>query len=243
MKNLLLLLLCAALAGCAPETKQPDESATKLAALSAKIDSLQASVQRVDGPVRYAYLNKAKVLFQLAAWRHQMIEAAEQESFLGPELKSKLTEFDQLSLRLQRLQMVARQQQHAGNDQSAASETSPEIVEVIRKIAELRPALTETLNRRSAIQIQGPAQVDAFVTEYATGRFDLVLDISHGTPFVLYKKATAVPDMTDELLKFIQEKGKAGLMLVAPVPATPPRAVPSTPTPAKPEAGPPVAKP
>ena len=78
---------------------------------------------------------------------------------------------------------------------------SPEIVETIRKIAELRPALTEALNRRSAIQIQGPAQVDAFVTEYANGRFDLVLDISHGTPFVLYKKATAVPDMTDELVR------------------------------------------
>jgi hypothetical protein len=174
-----------------------------------KLEAIQSEVTSKPGtPVRWALADKSEittVIYQLI--RDKMEEVRKSEA-LPPEVEEKVLQYEALQTELMHKRMEnmgLRSPPRAPGADAAA--TGKDYEALSQRVAEAKVPIAAIVERRSrrASQYREQYSVERLLAEYVKGRYDLVVD--SGVK-VLYRSAGEVPDITEGVLAFLEEKAK-----------------------------------
>jgi predicted nucleic acid-binding Zn-ribbon protein len=208
MKTPLILTLCLALAGCADRNETLVDIQTRLQTIEAKMASSPP-------PLRYATVRKREIETKLSLLAG---DEAKQADELSPEIEEKIRQYEALNFQLVRLRMESGSMRRPpfGSPQTekASPETEAELLSLSNRVSEAKAPVAAVLERRNErrTKFQKDHSIDVLIAEYAKDRFDLVVDqrdfgmLSSGP--ILYSAAGDPVDITDSILRLLNEKAK-----------------------------------
>jgi hypothetical protein len=179
---------------------------TKLDAIKSELASKRAE------PVRWAVVNKQQITSAIFQWSHLRMEDIKKAEALAPEIEEKIRKHDALQGELMNMRMDSmgtRFPARPGAPEPPARDK--DLHALSNRVAEARAPIADIIDRRNrqAAQIRGQYSVEKLVSEYASDRFDLVVDSSSfSRSAVLHQTDTEVLDITDGVLKLFREKTK-----------------------------------
>ena len=208
MKAYLFLATCLLFVGCGRQEETHREVLGKLDALKTELASKQS------GPVRWAFANKREIESAISQWSSKQAEEARRVEGLPADVEEKVRAYEALQSELTRKRFESMR---TGNQFRPVAYdsviTNSDYVALSNKVAEARAPIANILERRSqtAAKFREQYAVEKLVTEYAKDRFDLVVDSSDmqfSRSSVLYRKSGEVLDITDGVIKLLNEKTK-----------------------------------
>ena len=229
MKIHLLLLTGLLAAGCHQESNQGE--------LAARLKSLETEIVKMprSAPVRWAIADREKIQSVLDAHAQAQSAALEKAEGVSPEIRAKLAEYETLNRELmEKLQLSlltrfvpTRTLRPLPNLSDftvppIAPPTNPSPPEVSteakayaalgERVAAAKAPVAHIVDRRLQLfaKYHGREFLEQLVSEYAKGRYDLVVEANGRTSSersVLYNSAAGPPvDLTEEIIKFFRER-------------------------------------
>lgn len=213
----ILLVICVILVGCERQESQDRGRPTSL---------------------RWAVAKRSDIQFAIDRWSQDRIAEATSNEKLSPEQAAQMKEYESLNDQLMRFRrpmpytFPMRMSPVAGGPfvqstpmPSPTEDTNREAQyeALLERVGQARAAIQPTLNRRDqeAQQIRRQYTPDKLVAEYVGDRFDVVVDSSYANSMnspILYQKSPEVVDITDGVLKLLEEKIQAARPGTAPEP-------------------------
>jgi hypothetical protein len=143
----------------------------------------------------------------------QKIEEAKKSETLSPEMEEKVRQYEALNSELMRKRIDGIRNRPPGFGPSGATPSDPDYEALANRVAEAKGPVAEIIDRRNrqSSQFRAEFTADKLVSEYAKGRFDLVVDSSDhvfSKSAVLYRTTGEALDVTDAVIKLFKEKAK-----------------------------------
>ena len=205
MKTLILLSASLILVGCSHLDPKQTEVLSKLEAIKTEMASKQTE------SVRWAFANKREIESAISQWSSKQVEEARRAEGLAHEVEETIRTYESLQAELNRKRFEPMRMGFQPRFDSI--NTNADYILLSNKVVEARAPIAEILERRSqtATKYREQFAVEKLVAEYVKDRFDLVVDSSDAqfsrSP-VLYRKSTEVLDITDGVIKLLNEKTK-----------------------------------
>jgi hypothetical protein len=191
-----------ALAGCGQQAETQHEILSKLDAIKSELANRQGA------PVRWAFANKFKIDSAIFQWSRDKMEQAKKAEGLPPETEEKIRQYEALQSELTRKQMeTPRLRLPFSGSRPEASAIDKEYEASSQKVAEAKAPIAVIVERRSRQEAKYREQysIQQLIAEYVKDRYDLVLDSEDK---VLYRTAAEVPDITEGIIQFFNERIK-----------------------------------
>jgi septal ring factor EnvC (AmiA/AmiB activator) len=158
--------------------------------------------------VRWAFANKFKIDSAIFQWSRDKMEQAKRAEKLPPETEEKIRQYEALQSELTRKQMETprlRLPLNGPHPEAAAVDKEYEVL--AQKVAEAKAPIADILERRSRQETKYREQysLEQVIAEYVKGRYELVVDSDQR---VLYRTTPEVPDITEGIITFFNEKIK-----------------------------------
>ena len=205
MKTYLLLVACLMLVGCAHRRENQREVLGKLEAIKVELASKQPE------PARWAFANKREIESAILQWSSKQAEEARRAEGLPPDVEEKVKAYESLQSELNRKRYEPMRM--GIPPRFDVINTNADYILLSNKVVDARAPIAEILERRNqtATKYREQFAVEKLVAEYVGGRFDLVVDSSDSqfsrSP-VLYRKSGEALDITDGVIKLLNEKTK-----------------------------------
>mgnify|MGYP000979015900 FL=1 len=208
MKACLFLSACLLFVGCGRQEEAQREVLGKLEALKTELASKQSE------PVRWAFASKREIESAISQWSSKQAEEAKRVEGLPADVEEKIRAYEALQSELTRKRFEAMRTGYPPRMGAYDSViTNSDYVALSNKVVEARAPIANILERRSQAFAKFREQyaVEKLVAEYAKDRFELVVDSSDmqfSRSSVLYRKSSEVLDITDGVIKLLNEKTK-----------------------------------
>ena len=202
MRTCLLLATCLVLVGCGRQEQNHRELMSKLEAIQSEVTSKPGT------PVRWALANKSEITTSIYQLTRDKMEGVKKSEALPPEVEEKVLQYEALQTELMHQQMESMRFRYSPRAPGAeAAATDKDYEALFQRVAEAKVPIAAIVERRSrrASQYREQYSVERLLAEYVKGRYDLVVD--SGVK-VLYRSAGEVPDITEGVLAFLEEKAK-----------------------------------
>ncbi|MBA4149236.1 MAG: hypothetical protein H0X66_14070 [Verrucomicrobia bacterium] len=181
--------------------------------LDKKLETIQSKLESERKPIRWATANKREIESALSKWNRQKMDEAKKAEALPPEVEEQVRQYETLQSAFFRKHMEAmRPMPPVAPGASPFPAPSDDLLALSNRVAEAKAPVAEIIDRRArqSTAYREQYNIEKLVSEYANDRFDLVVDSSdqaYRSP-VLHRTATEVLDITDGILKFLDEKTK-----------------------------------
>ena len=193
------------LVGCAHRRENQREVLGKLEAIKVELASKQPE------PARWAFANKREIESAILQWSSKQAEEARRAEGLPPDVEEKVKAYESLQSELNRKRYEPMRM--GIPPRFDVINTNADYILLSNKVVDARAPIAEILERRNqtATKYREQFAVEKLVAEYVGGRFDLVVDSSDAqfsrSP-VLYRKSGEALDITDGVIKLLNEKTK-----------------------------------
>jgi hypothetical protein len=142
------------------------------------------------------------------------MEELKKSETLSPEIQEKVRQYESLQSELSRKRVEAMRQRLPGpGGMVPPSPSDPDYEALASRVAQAKAPIAEIIDQRNRRSTEFRAQftADKLVSEYAKGRYDLVVDSSDqifSRSPVLYRTTGEVLDVTDAVIRLFKEKAK-----------------------------------
>ena len=196
------------LVGCAHQKESQREVLGKLEAIKVELASKQPAA------VRWAFADKREIESAISQWSMKQAEEAKRTEGLPADIEEKVRAYEAMQSELTRKRFESMR---VGGTMRPipydSAITNSDYVALSNKLVEARAPIASVLERRSqtSARLREQFAVEKLVAEYAKDRFDLVVDSSDmgfSRNSVLYRKSGEALDITDGVIKLLEEKTK-----------------------------------
>lgn len=212
-RYLVLFATCLTCAGFAQSEPSNREVLERLDAIKTELAAKRAE------PLRWAFANKREIESAISAWNRDQMEKFKKSEALPPETEQKVRAYEALLSQFLQTQFESRYGSSHLSARPVRVGVVPEPPKPIpsdptlsNQVAAAKAPIADILERRDrqAAQLRSKFTVESLISEYAKGRFDLIVDSSEERyrSSVLYRANPEVLDLTDAVIKLFKEKAK-----------------------------------